>query len=226
VPTPEDGDGGIPAAPREPSAPTWGSAPPTWGSASYPSAPAGSGGLPPAAVYGPKPERRFRLRAVILALIGGIALGLVLAVLGLVTVVFVFPEALAPGTVAGTHPVIPEGAGAVVGDCLLPGPGDADVASQADVIDCRERHGSEVIGIAQLPEVSEPPDDLEVDDFADDTCRIAFRDYVGGNYELSELYFHALVPSDGSYDEGERAVYCLIGSEDHNDGRGSVRDTG
>src|SRR5678815_2472211 len=112
---PEDGDGGIPPAPPAPA----------WGSAPRPG-PYGWAGLPPGAVDGPQPERRFRMRAVVLALVGGIFLGLAMGLAGLLTLAFVFPDALAPGSVAGTHPVIPAGAGPVVGDCLLSSPGDAD----------------------------------------------------------------------------------------------------
>lgn len=218
---PEDGDGGIPIAPPPPPPPR-----PTWGSVPYPSGPPGWGGLPPGAVYGAPPGRRFRLRAVILALVGGLFLGLVIGVAVLFTLAFVFPEALAPGTVAGTHPVIPEGAGPVVGDCLLPSAGDVDLTSQDDVVECRGLHHSEVIGISQLPEVSGQLNDTDVDYFADGACRVAFRDYVGGNYDTSDLFFDALVPSDQAYDEGERAVYCLVDSDDYHDGRGSVQGSG
>jgi hypothetical protein len=144
----------------------------------------------------------------------------------LLTLAFVFPDALASGTVAGTHPVIPEGAGPVVGDCLLPSPGDADVTSQADVVDCRGLHGSEVIGLSQLPGLSGPLDGTDVDYFADGACRLAFGDNVGGSYDTSILVFDALVPSDQAYDQGERAVYCLIESQDHNGGPGSVQRSG
>lgn len=218
---PEDGDGGIPVAPPPPPPPA-----PTWGSVPYPGGPPGWGGLPPGAVYGPPPGRRYRLRAVIIALVGGILLGLGVAVAVVATLATVFSEALAPGAVTGTHPVIPEGAGPVVGDCLLPSAVNVDLTNQGDVVDCRELHHSEVIGIAQLPDVSGRLDDTDVDYFADDACRIAFRDYVGGDYDDSVLFFDALVPSDQAYDDGDRAVYCLIDSDDHRDGRGSVRGSG
>ncbi len=227
---PEDGDGGVPPVPPAPPAPTWGSAPPvpptaTWGSAPR-TEPYGWAGLPAGAVYGPRPERRFRMRAVVFALVGGIVLGLAMGLAGLLTLVFVFPDALAPGTVAGTHPVIPAGAGPVVGDCLMSSPGDADLTSQADVVDCRGLHGSEVIGLAQLPEVSGPLDDTDVDYFADGACRLAYGDYIGGNYDTSSLFPDALVPSHQAYDQGERAVYCLVNSADHNGGHGSVQGSG
>ena len=134
-------------------------------------------------MYGPRPARRFRLRAVIFALVGGIVLGIGIVVAGMVTLFVLFPDSLAPGTVAGTHAVIPEGAGPLVGDCLLPSAGDADMTSLVDVVDCRELHGSEVIGLSQLPEVTGGLDRTDVDYFADGACRIAFRDYVGGNYD-------------------------------------------
>ncbi len=49
---------------------------------------------------------------------------------------------------------------------------------------------------------------------------------MGGDYDDSVLLFDALVPSDQAYDGGDRAVYCLIDSDDHRDGRGSVRGSG
>ena len=158
---------------------------PTWGSVPYATAPPGWGGLPPGAVYGQRPARRFRLRAVIFALVG-----------------------------------VTGGLDRTDVDCF------ADVTSQVDVVDCRELHGSEVIGISRLPEVSGRLDRTDVDYFADGACRIAFRSYVGGNYDDSSLFFDALVPSDRAYGEGDRTVYCLIDSTDHAGGRGSVQGTG
>jgi hypothetical protein len=164
---------------------------------------------------------------VVLAGIGGLLGGLALAVAGLTLVALFAGDLLAPGVVAGTHEDVEAAGGPAVGDCLDDGPSSVDLADSTQVVECSLRHGSEVIGIAPLPDTSDRPDDTDVDFFADGACRVAYRDYVGGDYDItSTLPFEAVVPSDRAWDGGERRVFCLLDSDGYRDGKGSARGTG
>ena len=112
---------------------------------------------------------------------------------------------------------------ASVGDCLTGGPDEADVTTRGDVVGCEGSHGSEVIGIVTMPDLEEPPNSDDLDFFSDDACRLAFRDYVGVNYDDSDLWFGAVPPSDSAWAQGERRLYCLLEASGYRDGRGSAR---
>ena len=217
---PWDAGTGPPAPPPPPA--SWPPAPqPPW--TGYPPGPSYPGypGYP-----GHDPRRRFRLRAVVLAGIGGLLGGLALAVAGLALVAVFAGDLLAPGVVAGTHEGVEAAGGPAVGDCLDDGPSSVDLADSTQLVDCTLRHGSEVIAVAALPDTSDRPDATDVDFFADGVCRVAYRDYVGGNYDTAALFFEAVVPSDRAWDGGERRVFCLLDSDGYRDGRGSARGSG
>jgi Septum formation len=133
-------------------------------------------------------------------------------------------EIFAPEVIAARHDLVPSPEAApAVGDCLSLDPFEADVTSRDDLVPCETEHGSEVIGVVAMPDVARPPggDDLEF--FVDDACRLAFADYIGENFDDSGLLFWAVPPSDQAWQAGDRQLYCLLDSIDHNDGRGSAR---
>jgi hypothetical protein len=206
--------------------------PPAPPPASWPPAqatpPPGWPGYPGYPGYGqpPDPRRRFRMRAVVIAAVLGVLGGLVLAVVGVVAVAVLGDDLLAPNVVDGTHEGVDEASAPAVGDCLENGPSSVDLADPGEVVDCAQRHGAEVIGIAALPDTRLPPGDTDVDFFADGACRLAFEDYVGDDYDTSTLFFGAVVPSDRAWEEGERRVFCLLDASGYRDGRGSARGSG
>jgi hypothetical protein len=190
----------------------------------------GPAGPPPG--YGPwgAPQvpvqrgRRFRLRAVILAGLGGLVLGA--AVVGGLGLFAMDSEVFGPGEVVGRHDRIAEAAGApAVGDCLDTFPEEADLTTIAEVVECDLQHGSEVIGIVTMPDAGEVPGGDDLDFFADDACRIVFADYVGEAYDDSDLAFGAVPPTGPAWREGDRALYCLLDADTYRDGRGSARDS-
>jgi hypothetical protein len=161
----------------------------------------------------------------VLAGVGGVVLGMVIGVVGFVMMVLLAEDLFAPDR-AATHGVVDPAAAPGVGDCLGGTPGTTEVTSRDDVVPCAGRHGSEVIGTAQLPDVDRPPDEDDVDAFADEACRLAFAGYVGEDYQSSDLTFGTVVPDDAAYDDGERTVFCLLDSDGYRDGRGSARGAG
>lgn len=94
------------------------------------------------------------------------------------------------------------------------------------MVPCTARHGSEVIGIMAMPDLDRLPHGDDLDFFADDTCRLAFRDYVGLGYDDSGLWFGAIPPDAEAWRAGERRLYCLLESDGYRDGRGSARGSG
>lgn len=102
-----------------------------------------------------------------------------------------------------------------VGDCY-------DLASETeveevDVVDCAEPHTYEVYAVALHPAGpgEEYPGDDEISSFADDECLgDAFYDYVGIDYQDSELFAFALQPTAETWDVGDREVVCAAFLQD------------
>src|SRR5262245_3413582 len=237
--TRDEGTGGpedsraLPGPPPPPPAPITSGPWPPYGLSTYapspyaPSAYAPPGHSPTGLPAPPasSPRRRFRTRAVVFGWLGGIVVGIALAV-GLMFLVLGAPWD-PPGAIVAHHDTIasPEAA-PKRGDCLTGGPEEADVTSRADVTGCEARHGSEVLGVVTMPAVDEPPHNSDADFFADDACRIAFRNYIGQSWDDSDLEFGAVAPSHAAWRAGDHTLFCLLDSHTFDDGRGSAKASG
>lgn len=174
---------------------------------------------------GPKPPKRFGTGALVGAAIGGAVVGGIVALVGLVLIGLLI-DVPADGPVRGTYPSLAEGtAPAAVGDCLSSRPSLADVTSAGEVVPCRERHGSEVIGLAAIPELPDRPMGKALDLFVSEACGLHLRSYVGSSPDSTDLDYGGVVPDAAAWRSGDRRVWCLVDSRDHGDGIGSVRDT-
>ncbi len=80
------------------------------------------------------------------------------------------------------------------------------------VVDCAEPHESELAGRIFWPadRAATYPGDSEMETFAFDSCSTAFRGYVGIPFDSSVLNMTYIYPQLRSWNEGERAVECLI----------------
>src|SRR5262249_46883296 len=99
------------------------------------------------------------------------------------------------------------------------------VTTAAGVTACESRHGSEVIGVVTMPVSDVPPRGDDENFFADDACRIAFKDYIGKSFDDSDLEFDAVAPSRAAWRAGDRTLFGLLDSEMYRNGRGSARNS-
>jgi hypothetical protein len=100
--------------------------------------------------------------------------------------------------------------GLSVGDCFQV-PEEVDIVV-VEVVPCDDPHDLEVFALRELPH---SPDDpypgiLAVEESAFTTCFDDFQPYVGAQYETSALDIFWIVPSSGSWEEGDRAVVCSL----------------
>lgn len=104
-------------------------------------------------------------------------------------------------------------------------PGASSEISDVETVDCAEAHAYEVYALFDLPDGDFPGVD-GVEDAAIQGCYLRFDDYVGREYETSELAMSWLRPTSSSWDRGDREVVCTL--YDLADQRliGSMKDSG
>jgi hypothetical protein len=137
-------------------------------------------------------------------------------------------------TTPGTVPQTDDGTAAVasagdleLGDCLAHPDGLGQVAG-GDVADlrrvaCDEPHTHEVF-LATAFETSGSFELDRITSAATITCTAAFEEFVGVAYERSRLRFFALTPTRDGWENGDRALACLL--YDDAPVSGSLRDAG
>ncbi|GIG53985.1 septum formation family protein [Demequina activiva] len=110
-----------------------------------------------------------------------------------------------------------------VGECV----DEASVTEEGEqeigvlpVVDCAEPHYAEVFHTVQLTDESFPADVVTQ---AEDACYGAFESYVGIDYAESIYYFTATYPTQGSWDNGDRQIACLLVGEVGEELTGSLK---
>jgi len=98
-----------------------------------------------------------------------------------------------------------------VGDCLV-GASTGEV-SGFDGVPCSEPHDNEVIHTFDLAD-GDFPGEAAMETQATDRCLAEFETYVGIDYESSIYGLTWLVPTDGSWGQGDREVACLVNNFD------------
>lgn len=102
---------------------------------------------------------------------------------------------------------------AAIGDCIdsadLP---DGDLA-ELPTVSCDESHDLEVFHAFDLDEGEFPGED-EMSIQAEDQCMPVFEEYVGMQYQQSEIWVTTVFPSQETWDIGDREVLCLLESEE------------
>jgi hypothetical protein len=91
-------------------------------------------------------------------------------------------------------------------DYALPAVGDC-LDDEGQPADCAEDHESELYLVTEL-KGKKYPGDKAVEDKAVKRCVAAFADYVGADYDESELDFLYFTPDRQSWDQGDRSVAC------------------
>lgn len=95
-----------------------------------------------------------------------------------------------------------------VGDCLLDA-GSATEVTDTPTVPCGEPHDYEVFHSADLSG-DEFPGAEAVGAEADQICYDAFTPFVGTAYEESVLEFDYYLPTEGSWEAGDREILCLV----------------
>lgn len=95
-----------------------------------------------------------------------------------------------------------------VGHCFKD-PGLAPEISDVETVECTDEHTFEVYAMVELAD-GDFPGAAEVQESAIQGCFSRFDDYVGHDYETSELDFSWLAPTTESWDLGAREIICTL----------------
>jgi hypothetical protein len=111
------------------------------------------------------------------------------------------------------------------GDCFdLP----ADVESTVErvrALPCPDPHDHEVYLALVLADGPFPGAPSMAEE-AEDRCLEAFEPFVGADYFESGLELFSIRPTPESWEDGDRTVYCVLGSRDGSKLTGTMRGSG
>ena len=108
-----------------------------------------------------------------------------------------------------------------VGECFEP-PADLSDVHSVQSTDCAEPHTAEVIGVQESTE-AEYPGEESMHAAAQEFCQTAFADYVGVDFDSSELDMGYLYPTQASWGIGDRQIACWTQTMDGKPLEGSVK---
>ncbi len=109
------------------------------------------------------------------------------------------------------EPVDTEANSLVVGDCIDVS-ALGSMVSTVPTVDCTTPHDGEVYALFTLEPDADFPDDLpmDADEQVDSLCTSAFADYVGTAHEESSISMSFIMPTSGTWEEGDDQVQCLL----------------
>ena len=96
-----------------------------------------------------------------------------------------------------------------VGDCFDLADSNAAEVDDATKRECTEPHEYEMFFVGDLPDGSYPSDS-DVDLWVQTYCFPAFADYVGLEYDSSQLLASYFTPSEGGWNDGDHSVQCAM----------------
>jgi len=96
-----------------------------------------------------------------------------------------------------------------VGQCLVPPKKVQASLSTVEVVPCSSPHPQQVYALVQDHGGTAYPASSKLDNFANAACLDRFSAFVGIPYRESSLYFTYLLPSVGSWAEGDRTIVCV-----------------
>lgn len=94
-----------------------------------------------------------------------------------------------------------------VGDCL--NDTEADEVVTVPIVPCDQEHDFEAYSSFQLADGGYPGEDA-IFERGDAQCRADFAEFVGVDWEASELDFRYFYPTEESWSSGDREVLCLL----------------
>lgn len=112
-----------------------------------------------------------------------------------------------------------------VGDCLDSATlrNANDMVGRVTVVECDEEHDTEVVGVYEVPGEDYPGPDA-LNEIAGTECTASFREYVGVDYQLSELELVPLIPSEKGWEADDHRMVCIATAPEPF--TGSVEGTG
>ena len=96
-----------------------------------------------------------------------------------------------------------------VGDCLIDS--SATTVSDVPTVDCGAPHDLEVFYEFDLTGSGDYPGSGSVQQTAEAGCEPSFETFVGLAYDASSLDFTEYVPTETSWNSGDRTVTCVLG---------------
>ena len=105
----------------------------------------------------------------------------------------------------GSRPVTDIG----VGECFDLSEPEADTIGDVTQRDCTEAHAYEMYFVGDLPDGPYPSVN-EVDLWVEANCLPAFTEYVGMEYQTSQLDFTYITPVEDGWNDGDHSVQCAL----------------
>jgi len=94
-----------------------------------------------------------------------------------------------------------------IGDCLT-GVLDAGAYGEVSTVGCDAEHEGEVYSLRTATLTDFSYADIIAE--AQSVCRDDFAAYVGIDYTQSQLFYTFLAPSEQTWNDGDRAIVCLV----------------
>lgn len=127
--------------------------------------------------------------------------------------------------VAFRSAIAPTNATLDVGTCVN-GVAEGQVITSLDPVSCATPHDNEVVGSATHPDAATYPGQATLETFAATPCIAAFNAYVGGDFQTSSLAMLPIVPTETTWAKGDRAITCVVLSNDGTKLTNSVNGSG
>lgn len=112
-----------------------------------------------------------------------------------------------------------------VGDCFDDPASDTTEVAELSAVPCSQPHDNEIYYSFEMPDGDFPGSDAIMSTSADECLGSAFSEFVGITYDQSVLDVFPVNPTEASWAEGDRTVYCALFNIDLAKLTGSARGT-
>ena len=109
-----------------------------------------------------------------------------------------------------------------VGDCFDDDPDAGDAVSSVATVDCGEPHDNEIYFEYSMTDAAFPGREATTQSAAE-RCIAEFEGFVGLSYQESDLDIFPITPTQESWGDGDRVVFCALYALDLSKLTGSMR---
>jgi len=103
-----------------------------------------------------------------------------------------------------------------VGDCF--NDQDAEQIDSVQAIPCTDAHDYEAYFAFDVSDDEAYPGEDAITTVAEERCMTEFETFVGSDYEASTLDFNYLSPTEGSWENGDHEILCIVMGPDKTTG--------